>query len=209
MRAIRFLCASLALGTCLGLSGMAGAATVDITKDYGGAVTPIYGSGGTMAADHVSVIDRNDTTGNRFFDKFNFGALVSGTVNSIKLTLHYSLAPHTTSFGFSKEDWRVYGTTNGGTSTTDRIQVGNRLSSSSTATWTATFTSGSVFSQALTSGVFAFWFGDEGYAANDFNLYSAAVTVDYTPATVPLPAGGILLLGGLGGLALLRRRKAV
>ncbi|WP_126975459.1 VPLPA-CTERM sorting domain-containing protein [Frigidibacter oleivorans] len=35
---------------------------------------------------------------------------------------------------------------------------------------------------------------------------SGFITV--TPAPVPLPAGGLLLVGALGGLALLRRRKA-
>jgi hypothetical protein len=35
----------------------------------------------------------------------------------------------------------------------------------------------------------------------------SSVTVDYTPAVVPLPAGGVLMLTALGGLALSRRAK--
>jgi hypothetical protein len=34
-------------------------------------------------------------------------------------------------------------------------------------------------------------------------------SISVTPATIPLPAGGLLLLGALGGVAALRRRKAV
>jgi hypothetical protein len=39
---------------------------------------------------------------------------------------------------------------------------------------------------------------------------SASITVlyDYTPAVIPLPASALLLLGGLGGLAMVRRRSA-
>ena len=35
-----------------------------------------------------------------------------------------------------------------------------------------------------------------------------SLTAEYDVTTVPLPAGGVLLLGGLGALAVLRRRKA-
>lgn len=35
-----------------------------------------------------------------------------------------------------------------------------------------------------------------------------SITVDYAPSEVPLPAAGFLLLGGLGGLALMKRRKS-
>jgi hypothetical protein len=34
-------------------------------------------------------------------------------------------------------------------------------------------------------------------------------SISVTPAPIPLPAGGLLLLGALGGVAALRRRKAV
>ena len=45
-----------------------------------------------------------------------------------------------------------------------------------------------------------------GYGIRDgFDIDSISVT----PAAIPLPAGGLLLLGALGGVAALRRRKAV
>jgi hypothetical protein len=44
-----------------------------------------------------------------------------------------------------------------------------------------------------------------GTGRDGFDIDSISVT----PATIPLPAGGLLLLGALGGVAALRRRKAV
>lgn len=51
------------------------------------------------------------------------------------------------------------------------------------------------------------WNGDtwNDLAAND--TYNAGYVVEYSPSAVPLPAGLPLMLVGLGGLALLRRRK--
>ena len=44
-------------------------------------------------------------------------------------------------------------------------------------------------------------------AAGNADAAQVRLNVDYTIAAVPLPAGGLLLLGSLGGLAALRRRK--
>lgn len=41
-----------------------------------------------------------------------------------------------------------------------------------------------------------------------FKILSLTVEYDEPVTTVPLPAGGVLLLGGMGALAVLRRRKA-
>jgi hypothetical protein len=55
------------------------------------------------------------------------------------------------------------------------------------------------------SGKFVYLFLDDGGANNDDNHDDLVVRVDVAP--VPLPAGGLLLIGALGGLAALRRRK--
>lgn len=49
-------------------------------------------------------------------------------------------------------------------------------------------------------------FGDGG-GGNDDDLDDMVIRIDVAP--IPLPAGGLLLIGALAGLAALRRRKAV
>jgi hypothetical protein len=51
------------------------------------------------------------------------------------------------------------------------------------------------------------WTYGEAYASSEFSLPQINFTVSASP--VPLPAGGLLLIGALGGLAVLRRRKTL
>ena len=59
------------------------------------------------------------------------------------------------------------------------------------------------------SGEFKLYLSDESFGLKG-EKYGATVKgkIVYTVAAVPLPAGGVLLLTALGGLALARRRKA-
>ncbi len=198
-----FLAAGLALLATFAIGQAASAAPVAFTHDYGtgpGQVAPIYGGVGTTASDYVRVLDRLDSGGNRFYDEISFSGF--DTINSVTLTLDFADAGPSGNF-ISGELWSVYGTRNGGTAAqTDRVTLGTLAGTS----WTQTFTSGEIFNQALSSGAFAFWFGDSRGGASDFKLYSAIVTVDGTVAPIPLPAAGLLLIGSFGGLVLLRRR---
>lgn len=58
---------------------------------------------------------------------------------------------------------------------------------------------------ATTGSVLYLFFDDDG-ANNDDNHDDLVIRMTASP--IPLPAGGLLLIGALGGLALLRRRKA-
>lgn len=65
------------------------------------------------------------------------------------------------------------------------------------------------FAQSVASESFAFWFSEFTPQTDKFKLASAELAVYGTaPTTVPLPAGGLMLLGAVGGLTALRRRKA-
>jgi hypothetical protein len=184
--------------------------TTDYVNDYGtgaGKVIPKYGSVGQMSSDYVTVKDSADNIGNRFYDQIAFDN--SGTIDSLSLTLTISGGLDNVTWGIFPEDWRVYGSTNGGTSVTDRLQLGSALTNGGNWVVTLLATAGSaIFDQAVNSGLFAFWFGDEAFGSNSFKLYDATLSVTSTTAAVPLPAGLPLLAGGLALLGMLGARRA-
>lgn len=105
--------------------------------------------------------------------------------------------------------------------TLDSFSLGGYLNTDRTIAWSVTDLAtniaiagshlvsgltGTVIAPGLTSGTgFRISFGPDGY--------NGGITqIDYSyarVAAVPLPAAGFLLLGALGGMAALRRRKAV
>ena len=191
--------AAFILAAGLWSGAMVAAAPVAFTHDYGtlpGLVAPVQGGGGNMKGNYVTVVD---STSNRFHDEIAFGSAGFGTIHSLTLTLSIARAADT------GEDWRVHGASG----MDDGAQLGALKTGSP---WSVTLTSGSVFERAVAAKSLAFWFvdvGREGRWPDEFWLYSASVTVDgVAPAPVPLPAAGLLLIGSLGGLALLRRRGA-
>jgi len=199
----KFAVVGLILAAVLSFGSPAQAVTVDYVRDYGtdaGQTAPIYGGAGQMSDDYVTVKDEYDSGGNRFYDTISFNN--SGTVNSLMLTLVISGAQWSPFF----ESWRVYGSTNGGTTPADRLQLGSALSNGNSWVVTLLAGSGSVFSQAISNGVFAFWFGDLGGLPNSFQLDRATLSVT-TTAAVPLPAGVLLLGSGLGALGFFGWRK--
>ncbi len=60
---------------------------------------------------------------------------------------------------------------------------------------------------AASSSIYFDWSYGDPYTSKTFNFPQINFTVGATP--VPVPAAGLLLLGALGGLAALRRRKSV
>ena len=52
------------------------------------------------------------------------------------------------------------------------------------------------------------FFGGLGLFLGNSTTTNASLTLETLPASVPLPASGILLLAGIGGLAALRRRRS-
>lgn len=209
--------AALAFGAIIAMQGAVQAATYNFTKDYeksaGEAGEPIRGEHWTMHEDYVKIHDTFIL--NRFYDELSFGDHVTGTIDSIQLTLNYSNA-HNQMIGFGPwaepESWAVYGSDGRpwpvGSTELGQLSAPNQL----TITLDNSLTDArliSVFDHAKTTGTLGFWFGANGWLEANFNLHSAQLVVTSSLAAVPVPAAGVLLLGALGGLGLLRRRKAV
>ncbi|MDO9639504.1 MAG: VPLPA-CTERM sorting domain-containing protein [Pseudotabrizicola sp.] len=203
----------VAVALCAALLSPASAATVQLgsfTHNYGsnpGNVNP----GGTdaLSGNYVTVSDQSS---GRFFDSFNFSALqIGATVESLALTLAFSGAGPNGLFGLA-ETWRVrVQGSNSGASFDDYFAVLRDPNSPQTFTLSAATDTGwiNAFATSLLTGTLTFWFSEETLGADNFKLTSASLAVYGTPApsVVPLPAGGFLLIGALGGLAALRRRK--
>ena len=187
------------------------ATPVTDTHEYGthaSRVAPMRGGKGNITINLVNVTEYPDSEGNHFYDALTFDTADFGTIHSLTLTLAITNARD------SNEDWRVYGSTNGGHGIDDGKQIGERLIGP--ASWSYVLSSGDVFKQATKTGSLGFWFEQKGKPGSypyEFRLHSASLTVDGAapdpgpaPAPIPLPAAGLLLIGSLGGFVLLRRR---
>lgn len=182
------------------------AATLGVfTRDYGsgpGRIDP--GGNDVLATGHVTVSDQSTS---RFFDSFDFSSLTYSSIDSLTLTLSFSGAgPSFVPF----EAWavRVQGS-NASSSSDDRFAALTDAASpqSVTLTLAADVLGVNAFAHSLATEQLTFWFSEFTPGADSFRLVSASLTVSGTPAAVPLPAAGGLLLGALGGLAVLRRRR--
>jgi hypothetical protein len=187
--------------------------TTTIVHDYGTSTNtrPIAGGEGTRTAATYVTVDDNRSQGRApFYDAFDLSS-IAGTITSLTLNLTIADAgPGATGLAaWFSESWRVYGTINGNTSTSagvGPVQLGDPLVYS--LAWTFLVDAGDVLQQAVTSGLFAFWFGDEAFGSNSLKLYDATLSVTSTTAAVPLPAGLPLLAGGLALLGMLGARRA-
>lgn len=181
------------------------ATPVTVTHDYGTNLDKPK-SGGIMNTQYVMITSPVAADGGRFYDAINFDLADFETIHSLTLTLSINRVQD------RYEDWRVYGSTTGGTDVRDGSQLGT--ASLRGSAWSFVLTSGKVFDQAVAARSLNFWFGEANApASHDFWLYSAILTVDGAapapgpaPAPIPLPAAGLLLIGSLGGFVLLRRR---
>jgi hypothetical protein len=95
------------------------------------------------------------------------------------------------------------------------VDTYNSISFYEGANWMGTFTGtqiGTATGSSLTSATgyeisALVSFGDFGNGFNRVEFTSTSNAMEFGLAPVPLPAGGLLLIGALGGLAALRRRK--
>ena len=216
MRVLTSLVAVLALGAALAQPAVAAPVSLgSFTHNYGiGAYDP--SGNDVLSAGYVSVSDKST---DRFADSFNISALLGNTIDKLALTLTFSSAGPS-GFSFECNSFNVFATAecwkvrvqgaNSSAASDDYFATLFTPQSPQTFALTSATDTGAItaFANSLSTGIFAFWFSEESSDLDAFQLSSAKLEVFGTPAAVPLPAGGVLLLGALGGLAALRRKRS-
>lgn len=209
MRHIAPFLVAAALG--LAFAPVAGAATLGVyTHDYGNGGGRIDPPGGDrVRGNHVEI---SENQANPFFDSLDFSDLAGSTIDSLELTLAYDRAGPTSIVGFPLERWLVdVQGSNGASFADDFTETLVDSASPLTLTLSAATDGGGVdaFATSVANLALGFSFDEVGFlGAQTFRLFSATLTVNGTAAAVvPLPAPGLLLIGALGGLGLMRRRQ--
>ncbi|MFT4151911.1 MAG: VPLPA-CTERM sorting domain-containing protein [Paracoccaceae bacterium] len=150
----------------------------------------------------------------RFSASFDFTTLALDAIDSIQLTLNYSGVGNALCVGtlcLGSEAWFVRA--QGGTLSSSSDDYFGRLTAGgSTVTFTLSSLTdtGSInaFAHSVANQIFTFWFSEQTLGVDSFTLASARLVVNGTEASpVPLPAAAPMLMAGLGGLAMLRRRR--
>lgn len=206
----RLSLSALILGAAFALAAPLQAATVvkNYGTNHGAAGTPTAGSGSRVIqhANYVQITDSGSTQTNApFFQSFDLSG-ITNTITGISFTLDYSHARDQNFFGAVQERWTVYAA--------DRLHLGapdvrssdtahafaDKLLASGPTTYVL---SGAALSTAIAGQLATIWFGENTFSPGSFRLKSITMNV----SAVPVPAAGLLLLGALGGLAALKRRK--
>ncbi|QBL08342.1 PEP-CTERM sorting domain-containing protein [Rheinheimera sp. D18] len=191
----------------------------NIEHNYG-TTSYIPSSMGTKSCDtkNANSITIKDTSSGcqRFADVFDFSALDFATISHFELDLTFSGTNNRYCFIFCfNEDWRILPASNGQRATLAEQTKLTRASGITQQTFVFDAnTLSSLFNDIVDSKKFSLWFSEEAFGANNFNLYSANLSVYGTaasqpvadePAKVPAPASIALL--GLGLLMLRRFKK--
>ena len=202
---MRTLSASL-FASLLGLFLMqaANAATLGtFTHDYGIGKYDPAGSD-VLGTDYVKVSDQSVA---RFSDSFDFSGLHYDSIDGFILTLGFKRAgPH-----LFTELWtvRIQGSDPSAASDDLFVPLFDKFSPQPVFVNVATdaLTGGNSFAHSVATETFGFWFSEWTSGADAFKLDFATLTVKGVPTAVPLPATGLLLIGALGGIMGLRRRR--
>lgn len=208
MLKLRSVCYAAVLVVVLPVAGHA-ATLATYTHDYGNGTT-----GGSFVPEGINELKEDrvkitDTNASSFRDSFDFSSVTSSEISSFELILDIR------NFTALDELWEleIFGGTEefridlteltrqrGGTNSTFVLDID---------------VSSSLFASTISNKAFTFGFVEDTADEDKFNLYSATLNIGsdslglpiQQPPAVPLPASGLLLLGGLAGMGALRRRR--
>lgn len=187
-----------ALSLALGLAAAAPASAITLLADthtYGiGAYDP---SGSDQLRNGSVRVATNSSVS--FFDGFDFTSLTYSTVETLTLTLNYT--------GVDSgilERWMVNVFANA-TSPTGASFAPIQL----TGTTITLLAQGTALATIMNTSQLGFGFSGSGFGNQRFDLASATLVIDGTPAPtgVPLPASGLLLLFALTGPLAMRSKR--
>lgn len=180
------------------------------THDYGQGQYNPRGND-PLGPDYVEI---SEASSRPFRDRFDFRNQIAAgaTIDSIELTLDFADAGPSFFFGlFPLETWQVRVTgSNNGSQADDFVADLVDADAPMTFVLDASTDTGGVdaFARAVQRERLTFQFQEPGFINFDtFRLFSATLTINGTPAVVPVPVPGLMLLAGLGGLSLAARRR--
>lgn len=194
--------ATICLGLPLMISGTALAIPLaTYTHNYGNGAGQLDPGGNDILFNGYVTV--SDTSASRFNDSFNFSALNYGSIDFFDLTLSYSNT-NSNIFSIPLEVWyaRPGGTPDQFTSfKLDSVGV-----TGTSQTFRINSTLQPEFDNMVAAQNFYFWFAEETFGCDTFNLKSAKLTIDGT-TPVPEPTTTFLVGIGIAGLAAVSRRR--
>lgn len=213
MLKLRSICYAATLAVILPISAHA-ATTANVTHVYGSKSSS--GDSATLGGNDLlkgNRIDIFDTSSPVFNDVFDFSGAGISDVSTLQLVLGIG------TFTTGSEAWAVRISSGSFSADLDlRSDKVSRDADARESTYNIdTALSRDLFASILTTQVFSFGFVEKTSTVHDFKLFSAKLNITgeepgqliQEPSPVPLPASGLLLLGGLLGVGALRRRRKV
>lgn len=212
MTIFKTVLASAAIAVALtGLPAAASTLLGTFIHDYGfkpGGTNP--GGNDTLFEDFVRV---SDASTNRFSDSISFASLNFATIDRLEVFISAARANDTVrvlGLPVPTELWSIRFQGSAPGAFIDDLFIpltSDPMSQNVTLSPATDFLTVDAFQNSVDNKALSFWFSEFTRGNDEFDLYLVKLQVYGTLAAIPLPAAGWLMLAGLGGLGLMKRRR--